>query len=220
MKSEWALREDIVEVGKRLYQAGYIRGADGNLSVRMTHDEVLITPSRSAKGFLDPKDLVVVDLQGNLIAGGRQPSLETFFHLAIYREREEVRAVVHAHPPRTIAFTVANRDIPQDVLPEITILFPHGVPVIPYETPATERLGEEIRTAINIADAVILSHHGIIGVGQDIYEAWATIEHVEACVEVLSIASTLGGITSLPRHKLHELEGIRTLVQEARSRNF
>jgi L-fuculose-phosphate aldolase len=206
-----------VEVGRRLYQAGLVRGADGNFSAVLSQDEILITPSRAAKGFLQPEDLLVIDRQGRVKRGSQIPSLETAFHLAAYQERDDIGAVVHAHPPRTIAFTVAGKQIPSMVLPEFEILFPNGVPVIEYETPATDRLAEKLRPFLRDHDLVVLDHHGILSIGLDVYDSWMKVEHIEACMEILLLAESVGGIQPLPDNKLQELEEIRRKVLAART---
>jgi ribulose-5-phosphate 4-epimerase/fuculose-1-phosphate aldolase len=199
MKSEWALREDVVEVGRRLYLAGYIRGADGNLSVKISHGEVLITPSRSAKGFLESCSC---GHAGESNRGKPAAILGDIFSLGDLPGEERCRGGCPCPPSKDDCIYGRQADYSRwgaagdhDPLPARNPGYP-------------------------LRDTVILSHHGIIGVGGDIFEAWATIEHVEACVEVLSIASTLGEITPLPPDKLHELDGIRSLVQQARDRNY
>lgn len=214
--NEARLRSDIVEVGRRLYQAGLVRGADGNFSAALDQEEILITPSRAAKGFLHPDDLVVIDRQGQVKRGSCSPSLETAFHLAAYAEKD-VGAVVHAHPPRTIAFTVAGIDLPTGILPEYEILFPRGVPVVGYETPATGRLAEKLRPYLREFDVIVLDHHGILATGLDVYDAWMKVEHLEACMEILMFAEALGGALPLPNEKLRELEDIRRQVLAART---
>jgi L-fuculose-phosphate aldolase len=215
--NEAKLRSDIVEVGRRLYQAGLVRGADGNFSAALDREEILITPSRAAKGFLHPDDLVVIDRQGRLKRGSCSPSLETAFHLAAYGERADTGAVIHAHPPRTIAFTVAGRELPTGILPELEILFPHGVPVIGYETPATERLADKLRPYLVEFEVLILDHHGILAAGVDVFDAWMKVEHVEACLEILMYAEALGGARQLPDEKLGELSEIRRKVLAVRT---
>jgi L-fuculose-phosphate aldolase len=217
MNQESRLREDIVEIARRLYQAGYIRGADGNISIRLSSEEILITPTRAAKGFMDAEDLVVVNLEGRLLRGDLEPSLEARFHLAAYREREEIAAVVHAHPPMTIAFTVAGKEIPSGILPEMEILFPGGISVVPYETPATQDLADQIRPVIREHDAIVMAHHGTITVGTDVFDAWMKVEHLEACMQILFLAECLGGAQQLPADKIAELDAIRKRVLAART---
>jgi len=132
---EHELRQELIEITNRLSSRGLIRAAGGNLSVRLNAEEILITPTRLAKGYLREEDIVVIDRQGHLLRGENTPSTDTAFHLAAYAARPDAEAVVHAHPLITTAFTVAGREIPTGILPEFEIFFPDGVPVIPYETP-------------------------------------------------------------------------------------
>jgi L-fuculose-phosphate aldolase len=211
-------RKDIVEIAKRLYQTGYIRGSDGNLSIRLSDEKILITPSRAAKGFMQLEDMVVVNLEGQLLKGNLRPSAETAFHLTAYKERPDISSVIHAHPPMAVAFTVAKMDIPLGVLPELEVLFPGGVPVVPYETPGTQALAEKISPVIREHDIAVLAHHGTIAVGEDVFDAWMKTEHLEACMEILFLAESLGGSHKLPEEKLVELEEIRRRVLEAKTR--
>jgi len=218
MLLEWKYRKDIVEIAKRLYQAGYIRGADGNLSIRLSDEKILITPSRAAKGFMQPEDMVIVNLEGQLLKGNLRPSAETAFHLTAYKERPDISSVIHAHPPMAVAFTVAQMDIPLGVLPELEVLFPGGVPVVPYETPGTQALAEKISPVIREHDIAVFANHGTIAVGEDVFDAWMKTEHLEACMEILFLAESLGGSHKLPKEKLVELEEIRRRVLEAKTR--
>ena len=217
---ERELRESICEIGQRLYQAGLVRGSDGNLSIRLPDDEILITPSGSAKGFLQSDDLIVVDLQGELLRGQRKPSLETNFHLAAYQERADVQAVLHAHPPKTVAFTIAGREFPRRITPEIELLFPKGVPVVPYETPGTQALADSLRPYFREYDLVVLTHHGSVCLGGNIYEAWIKTEHLEACAEIYTIAETLGRLTPLPEEKLGELQALRQKMLNTKATDY
>jgi L-fuculose-phosphate aldolase len=218
MSLEWNLRKDIVEIASRLYRAGYIRGADGNLSIRLSDEKILITPSRSAKGFMKPEDMLVINIEGELLKGNLRPSSETAFHLGAYQERSDITSVIHAHPPMAVAFTVAGMDIPMGVLPELEVLFPGGIPVVPYETPGTQDLADRLRPVIREHDIAVMAHHGTIAVGEDVFDAWMKTEHLEACMEILFLAESLGGSHKLPEEKLVELEEIRRRVLQTKTR--
>ena len=191
-------QEDICEIGRRLYRAGLVRGSDGNFSIRLSPGEIMITPAGFSKGYLEPDDLVVIDMQGDVLRGDKQPSSEYRLHLAAYQVREDVEAVVHSHPPVATAFSVADREFPQHVLPEIEIFFPKGVPLAAYQGPGTTELAEEMRAYYRDYDLIIMSHHGVVSIGEDIFAAWRLTEHLEACAETLFYANGLGGI-SRPR---------------------
>jgi L-fuculose-phosphate aldolase len=208
--NERQLRRDICEVGRRLYQSGLAVGSDGNLSVLLNEEEILISPTRVCKGFMEPDDIIKVDRTGNKLSGLLPPSLETAMHLAAYEERRDICAVVHAHPPVSIAFTVAGLAMPQCVLPEVEVLFGGQIPVAEYATPGGPALADSIRKPIRDKDAVILAHHGMLSVGQDIFQAFMKMEHAEATAKVILYARQLGGEKKLSEASL---EGLRALRQ-------
>jgi L-fuculose-phosphate aldolase len=209
---ESELREELIEITNRLSTRGLIRGSGGNLSVRLNADEILITPTQLPKGYLREKDIVVIDSRGELLRGERPPSLETQFHLAAYETRPDAEAVVHAHPMITTAFTVAGKTIPAGVLPEFEILFPDGVPTVPYETPATRDLADVCREYIANYDIIVLSYHGTLAVGHSLTMAWMTTEHLETCMEVLFYAECLGGAQPLPEARVKLLREIHKRI--------
>ena len=128
------IKQDICEIGRRIYNRGFAAANDGNISVRISDNEVLCTPTLHCKGFLKPEDIATVDMQGNQIAGRKKRSSEALLHLEIYRQRTEIKSVVHCHPPHATAFAIAREAIPQCVLPEVEV-FLGDVPITKYETP-------------------------------------------------------------------------------------
>ena len=202
------LRLEMIDITNRLSSRGLIRAAGGNISVKLNGEEVLITPTRLAKGYLREEDIVVVNLQGHLVRGDRPPSLDLAFHLAAYETRPDVEAVVHAHPIVTTAFTVAGKSIPTGILPEFEIFFPKGVPTVPYKATASRDLAEICRPFIAEYDLIVLSHHGTLSVGHSLTLAWMATEHLETCMEVLFYAECLGGATPLPEDKVNLLREI------------
>ena len=134
--------EQIVEVGRRMHAAGMAPGQDGNISVRLSDEEVLITPSRAAKGFLKPSQMIKVDLSGAKIEGDLAPSVETPMHVAVYRAFPDIEACIHAHPTFTIVLSIAEIPLSTRVLPEIATIFGADIPVAEYVTPGTEAMGE------------------------------------------------------------------------------
>jgi L-fuculose-phosphate aldolase len=207
-KNEWHLRKDICQAGHRLYKAGFMAGSDGNLSVLLNSDKVLITPSRLCKGHLEPYQIIKVDRSGKKLSGDLPPSVELSMHLAAYEERPDIRAVVHCHPPILVAFTVAHKKMPSMVLPEIEVMFGGEIPLAPYATPGTSELGDSIRQLIRRKETVVLllDHHGLIAVSSDILQAAIKAEHAEAAAKVIFYAIQLGGIYPLPEGSL---EGLR-----------
>ncbi len=209
--SERQLRRDLCEVGRRLYQSGLAVGSDGNLSALLNDEEILITPSRVCKGFMEPDDIIKIDRRGNKLSGLLPPSLETAMHLAAYEERADICAAVHAHPPVSVAFTVAGVAMPQCVLPEVEVLFGGEIPVAEYATPGGPALADSIRSHIRKKDVVVLAHHGMFAVGHDIYQAFMKMEHAEATAKVIFYARQLGGVKKLSEASL---EGLRALRQK------
>lgn len=205
---ETQLRQELIEITNRLSSRGLIRAAGGNLSVRLNDDEILITPTRLAKGFLREEDIMVVDHKGHLLRGDRPPSMDTAFHIAAYEARPDAEAVIHAHPLITTAFTVAGKEIPSGILPEFEIFFPNGVPTVPYETPATRDLAETCRPYLKDFDLIVLAHHGTLSLGHSLTMAWMATEHLETCMEVLFYAECLGGAHPLPGDKVNLLREI------------
>jgi L-fuculose-phosphate aldolase len=180
------------EVGSRLDRRGLIASNDGNLSVREADDTILVTASGSRKGYLRDEEVIRVDLEGRLRYGTGRPSSEVAMHLGIYRQRWDVCAVVHAHPPAATAFAVARFPIDHLALPEL-VLSLGKIPLAPFVRPGTERLGEQVAALIGTHDAVLLANHGAVTVGPDLEEAYFRMERLEHAARILIEARHLGG---------------------------
>ena len=191
-----------------LWEAGLIAGADGNVSARLEADRVLVTPRGLLKGEIEPSDLVVVDLAGRQLDGCREATTELDLHLRVYRRRPDCGAVVHAHPPTATAFAVAGEAIPDDVLPEITLLLGH-VPVVPYATTGTPALGDAVEPFIAGRAAVLLANHGAITWGADLAQARIRMEALEHGARILLAARGLGRVTRLTRAQIDALHRLR-----------
>jgi L-fuculose-phosphate aldolase len=188
---ERELREELVEFSNRLSLRGLIRGSSGNISSRLDDQLILITPTRLPKGYLRGSDIVTVDEQGTLIRGHHPPSTDTEFHLAAYQARPDAQAVIHAHPVITTAFSLVGKSIQKGILPEYDLLFPRGVPIVPYKPQAPHELSEICGNYVAQHDIVILSHHGTLAVGHSLMMAWMLTEHLETCYEVSFYAECL-----------------------------
>ncbi|MBA3345536.1 MAG: class II aldolase/adducin family protein [Gemmatimonadales bacterium] len=193
---------------RRMWEAGLIAGADGNVSVRVGPDRILVTPRGLLKCELEPEDIVEVDLHGVHRGGCRQATTELDLHLRVYRLRRECGAVVHAHPPTATAFAVAGEAIAGDVLPEITLLMGE-VPVVPYATTGTPALGDATEPFIPGHDAVLLANHGALTWGADLAKARIRMESLEHAARILLAARTLGRVTRLTREQIDALERLR-----------
>lgn len=216
LATERDLRLAIVETGRLCYAQGLMPANNGNISVRMGEDRLLITPSTLCKGRLEPEDLLVIDLNGQVLKADprrkRRISSETPMHLEVYRQRPDARAVIHAHPPYATALTVAEIPLPTDVLPELLEgLGP--VPVTGFATPSSEENAQAIRSLIGANNAVLIRNHGILTVGRDLDECLIHLERVEHVAKVVSLAQTLGHVSRLPAEVLSKLDDLRRKMQ-------
>jgi L-fuculose-phosphate aldolase len=210
--TEHELRQEMVRVGRLLWERGYVAATDGNMSARLGSDRLLVTPSGLSKGFLAEGDLVVMGLDGGQTsAGGRvaKPSSEILMHLEVYRQRPEVRAVVHAHPPAAIAFSIAGVSLARCVLPEVIVTL-GGIPTTEYATPGTPEVSDSIRQALRGYDAIVLAHHGSLTVGKTLWEAYLLLEKVEQTAQITLAAQQLGRVGTLPPEAVAKLAGRRT----------
>ncbi|CEP66015.1 Class II aldolase/adducin N-terminal [Moorella glycerini] len=208
MASEYQIRQDICEVGRRIYAKGFVASNDGNISVRIGENEVLTTPTGVSKGFMTPDMIIKVDLEGRKIAGNLKPSSEIKMHLDVYKHRPDVRAVVHAHPPVATAFAVAGIPLDKPVLPEIIITL-GAVPIARYGTPSTEEIPLAVREHLDKYDAVLLENHGALTMGTDVYNAFYKMESIEHFAKITLAARQLGGERVLPCEEVEKLLQIR-----------
>ena len=206
--SEFQARRDLVEIGKRIWQRGYVAANDGNLSVRTAGDRIVITPTGRSKGFLRPDELVVVDMKGRKLSGTLEPTSELPMHIFAYASRSDIAAVVHAHPPRATGFAVAGVALAQCVLPEV-ILTLGRVPLTEYATPSTSEVPASIGAFIGQYNAILLRNHGVLTFGATIEEAYFRMETVEHFAEITLAAKTLGGASPLSRDEVRKLLEVR-----------
>ncbi|MBA4364645.1 MAG: class II aldolase family protein [Coprothermobacter sp.] len=186
----------LVEIAKRLYERNMNAALGGNVSIRMGN-EIAMTPAGINKGFMTEDDVVVVDMEGNKLRGDGKPSSEGKMHYEIYKLRPDVHAVIHTHPPFAVGFALAHHDLPDDILPEATVLLGH-VPCLPYVTPSTIELAREVAQGLAHRNAAFMANHGAITVGADLEEAYNRMELLEqTCMSVL-YASVLGGVHHIP----------------------
>ncbi len=207
MHSEFEIRREIVEIGRRLWDRGYVAANDGNISARLG-GRILVTPTGLSKGFLSPSDIVVVSERGEKLSGRAEPTSELPMHLAVYRERTDVDAVVHAHPPKATGFAVAGVPLAQCVLPEV-ILTLGKVPLAGYATPSTEEVARSICEFIPRFNAILLSNHGALTLGRDLSQAYFRMETVEHFAEITLAARALGGPSPLSSDDVRKLLNVR-----------
>jgi L-fuculose-phosphate aldolase len=208
VSAEQALREQIVEVGRRLYARGYTASNDGNISVRLDGRRLLMTPKSVCKGFMTADMMVVTDLDGKKLAGDRDPSSEMQMHLEVYRQRSDANAVVHAHPPTATGFAVAGIPLDRAVLAEVVTTL-GSVPIADYATPSTKELPEAVRKYVRAHDGMLLANHGALTLGTDLFSAYYKMETIEHFAKISLVARLLGGERLLSRQEVDRLQGLR-----------
>lgn len=197
----------LVAAGRRLYEQRILVSVEGNLSLRLEDGSLLATPSGVHKGFLQETDVVELGAGGSPRGGGR-PSSEIPMHLAIYQERPDVGAVVHAHPPVATGYAVAGVDLASAALAEGLSLF-GCVPLAPYATPSTAALADAVREPVRSFDAVLLANHGAVTVGGDLAEAVERMAQLEHLAQISLVSHLLGGARNLSREQIDALSRIR-----------
>lgn len=201
--------EQILEIAKRLYARNMLAAADGNISMRLSHNEILITPSGVPKAFLRMEDLALISIDNQILWG--KASSERLMHLEVYLRCPEARAVVHAHPPTAIAWSIARpelRALPSTCLSEV-ILACGEIPFVPYARPGTSEMAQNLAPFLPESRALILSRHGALCWGESLEEAWMGMERIEHSAEILGRAQQLGGLTSLPEEEVAVLKEMR-----------
>ena len=186
----------LVAIAKRLYDRNMNAALGGNMSIRL-EDGIAITPAGINKGFMTEDDVVVVDMGGTKLRGNGKPSSEGKMHYEIYKLRPDVQAIIHAHPPFAVAFALAHRELPDDILPEATIMLGH-VPCLPYVTPSTIELAREVAQGLLRRNAALMANHGVITLGSDLEEAYNRMELLEQTCMSVVYASVLGGVHHIP----------------------
>ena len=213
-----AERELICRVGRLLYDRGYAAANDGNLSVRLGEDRLLVTPSGVSKGRMTPDMLLVTDLDGTVLEGDRHPTSEGKMHLAIYRGRPDVGAVVHAHPPVSTAFAVCRRGLEVPYVAELAAGL-GAVPCTPsFAMLSTDQVPESIAPYLPDHNAVLLANHGALAWGADLWEAFDRLETVEHTAKIVLNAETLGGGVPLTAEEVSRLQGLRGMYSALREK--
>lgn len=209
--SEAGLKNLIIEIGKRLWTRGYVAANDGNISVRISENELLITPSGVSKGFMSEDMIIKMNMDGDIISRKNQyrPSSEFRMHVQVYKERDDVNSVVHAHPPYCTGFAVAGIPLDKCALPE-AILTLGSVPIAPYGTPSTtDEVPDSIKEYIKSSDAILLANHGALTLGIDLTTAYHRMETLEHTAHILYLAIGLGNVNKIPKEQVDKLMKIR-----------
>jgi L-fuculose-phosphate aldolase len=207
---EQQLREMICKIGRLLHQFRMIDGAAGNVSVRLDANRILATPSGLAKGFMSPGQLIIVNMQGEKIGpttpenADLQPTSELAMHLEVYRQRDDLHAVVHAHPPVTVALSVAGISLQRCLVPEAVVEL-GLVPTAPYSTPSSTENSDAIRDLIKEHDAIVLAYHGSLTAATDVWSAYERLEYLEYTAKIIFQVQQLGGGPDLPPEQVKKL---------------
>lgn len=210
MNDDVTLKQMILDVGKKLWQRGYIASNDGNISVRINENELLTTPTGVSKGFMIPEMIIKMDMDGNVLTPHPvyRPSSEVKMHIEVYKQRDDIRSVVHAHPVHCTSFAVAGIALDQCVLPE-AILTLGAVPIAPYGTPSTREIPDSIKPFIINSDAVLLANHGALTMGSDLTNAYHRMETLEHAATIVFKAMQLGNVNVISAPNVEKLMELR-----------
>jgi L-fuculose-phosphate aldolase len=211
MTTERELKEQMCEIGRRLYNKGFAAANDGNITARLNEREILCTPTMVSKGFLKLDDICKVDYDGKQLAGKKKRTSEVLLHLVVYKTRPDVNAVVHCHPPHATAFAVAREPIPKCVLPEVEV-FLGEVPMSVYETPGGQKFADTLLPYTKDCNTVILANHGTVSWGPDVEKAYFNTEIIDAYCNILILARQLGRINYFTPQQTRELLDLKKRI--------
>jgi L-fuculose-phosphate aldolase len=209
VKTEREHRQDIIEIGRLVYQKGWVAANDGNISLRLDQERILATPTGVSKGRMQPDDLIIVDMQGHKIEGRLECTTEIGMHITVYNLRPDVRGVLHAHPPVATGYAAAGKSLNLALLPEVIIGL-GCVPLAAYGLPGTPEMTEPMLPLIPKYDALMMGNHGAVCYGEDVWKAFFRMETVEHFARISLVAELLGGPTVLPKVEVEKLLDART----------
>jgi len=204
MNSFFREKEEICEIGRRMYNHGYVVATDGNISVRIDENRILITPSGVSKGLMTPYDVITIDFEGRILEGKTKPSSEAKLHLAIYKNRNDIKSVCHAHPPYATAFAVCGQSLDKPILQEVVLML-GSVPLVPYATTGTEEIAENLLPYIKNFDAYLLSNHGVLSAGINLIDSYNKMEIVEHYAKIIYFAQGIGQTRELTKDEVDKL---------------
>jgi L-fuculose-phosphate aldolase len=209
MPSERKYRDEIVRYGRMLHERGFVAAMDGNLSVRLRDDEILVTPTCLSKGAMRPADMVIVDLEGQRVAGRRNVTSEIGMHLLVYRMRPDIRAIVHAHPPTATGFAAAGIALTEPLVCEV-VMGLGCIPLARYGTPGTSELAQTLEPYVPNYDAILMSNHGVVTYGDTLEHAYMKMETVEHFAQIALVTHLLGRQQPLKQVEIEKLLIART----------
>ena len=208
MASERQHRLSIVRFGRLLHENRFVAATDGNLSVRLDDHRLLVTPTCMSKGMMCPADMVIVDMEGNRLAGKRRVSTEIGMHLVIYRLRPDVQGIVHAHPPTATGFAASGFDLTRPLVCEVVVGL-GSIPLARYGTPGTPELTEALEPLIPNHDAILMANHGVVTFGSSLENAYMKMEIVEHFARIALVAHLLGHEQPLSEEEIEKLHAVR-----------
>ena len=208
MVSEYEIKKQICEIGQRIYNKGMVAANDGNISVKISENEFLCTPTGVSKGFMTPEFICKVDRNGNKLEGGFKPSSEIKMHMRVYKERPDVNSVVHAHPMYATSFAIAGIPLTEPIMPEAVIAL-GCVPIAEYGTPSTEEIPDAVSKYVQHYDAVLLENHGALSYSDSLINAYYKMESLEFYAQLLYQSRVLGGPKRLSDAQVQRLYELR-----------
>lgn len=210
MSFEDEIKQQICEIGKRIYMNGFVAANDGNITVRISDNEILATPTGVSKGFMTPDMICKVNLKGEVISANDKykPSSEIKMHLRVYEKRADVKSVVHAHPPYATSFAIAGIPLDKAIMPEAVISL-GSVPIAEYGAPSTNEIPDAVEKYLQHYDAVLLENHGALTYGADLITAYYKMESLEFYAKLTAISTQLGGAKELNKEQVAKLYELR-----------
>ena len=207
-QSPFEIKKEICDIGKRIYDHGFVAANDGNISVKVGPNEYYCTPTGVSKGYMTPDMIIRIDGDGNKIDGRLNPSSEIKMHMRVYKERPDVQSVVHAHPLYATSFAIAGIPLTEPIMPEAVIAL-GCVPIAEYGTPSTEEIPDAVSKYLQHFDAVLLANHGALSFSDSLLNAYHKMESVEFYAQLLYQAKVLGGPQQLSNAQVQRLYEIR-----------
>lgn len=207
---EKKLREQMCDIGENLFNKGFVAANDGNISARLSANEVLATPTATSKGYMTPDSIVKLDLEGNILEAkeGVLPSSEVKMHLRCYKAMEKCNGVVHAHPPYATGFAIKGEVLKKATMPEVVIAMPE-IPLAAYGCPSTEEIPDSVEPYFDNYEAVLLESHGALTWGDTLMNAYLNMERLEYIAKLTFITRSIDGERELPKERIDELVALR-----------
>lgn len=202
------IKKEICDIGRRIYENGFVAANDGNISVRVSEDIVLTTPTGVSKGYMTSDMIVTVNMKGEVLDGILRPSSELKMHLRVYKDRKDVKSVIHAHPPYATSHAIAGIPLDKPIMPEAIILL-GVVPIAEYGTPSTDEIPEGIAKYLQHHDTILLENHGALTYGDSLINAYFKMESLEFYAKLLTISNQLGGARELNPEQIQKLMVVR-----------